>query len=940
MLRSALSSIFLLLSLFTFAQTGKVTGKITNNRNEALAGVSIKIKGAAGGTQSTVDGTYTITLTAGKATDLTFSYVGYEAKNISVQVKAGEVVNLDVLLETAANTSAGVVVTAQARSTTTARGESVSALISYQKNTSTVASVISAEAVRRSPDRNTGEVLKRTPGASLQDGKFLIVRGLADRYNLAMLNGIPLSSTEPDRKTFSFELIPSPMIDNIVINKAFVPELPGEWAGGLIQVNTKDIPTKNFFNIQIGTGFNTQTVSHDFYSYQGGKLDWLGIDDGFRKLPNPYTTKNQFNDENKTNQSVKNQLAQNLKNVWSGNTISLPINQQFQANGGFNTKVLGGKSLGGVFGVTYNRQARLNMNETDDNVINTNGTYTKNSEYNDDRSAQEVLWGALGNLSLNLNANNKISAKVLFNVNSTKYIINRSGLEDFGGVKPDSVQANELVFRENIFFNSQISGDHNLLKSKVKFHWFGSFNSLSGYQPDQRRLMYTKNNDIAGSGYQALIGNTLSQRSGSRLYQTLSDYIYTAGGDATYGFNWLGKKQSLKAGYLLQIKDRLFDAEFFSTEFDATTGNAALLKLPADQIFSPQNYGNGNFNFNMIKGDNFRYLANTILNAGFLQFDNQFGDKLRAVWGVRAENYDQLVGSVFANSPKHSYSKVLDFLPGVNLTYKLNNKTNIRVAGSQTVVRPEFRELADFTYYDFELNGTVQGNKLLKRTKATNAEIRYELYPAAGEMLTIGAFYKYFDRPIFQRYNRVSGNSYSFENADNGYTYGPELEFRKRLGFISSKLNNLIFQANVSYIISNMKQTQDFTGKVLFDAAFQGQSKYLINAGLWYDLSDKGLSATLLYNQVGRRIAFYGDEGNNQPAIWEGTRPVLDFQIAKKIMKNKKGEIRMNISDILNQRLYYYQNTDGNETFNKGVDATRFSRRYGTNFTFTFGYSL
>ena len=265
MLRSIVSTLLLLLSTFSFEQTGKVSGKVTNNRNESLSGVSIKISGASGGTQSSVDGTYTITLPAGKPVELTFSYVGYQPKSITaVQVKAGELVNLDVLMDAATTANANVVVTGQARTTTTARGESVNALLAYQKNTNTVASVISAEAVRRSPDRNTGEVLKRTPGASLQDGKFLIVRGLADRYNLAMLNGIPLSSTEPDRKTFSFDLIPAPMIDNIVINKAFVPELPGEWAGGLIQVNTKDIPAKNYFNIQIGTGFNTQSIFQRF----------------------------------------------------------------------------------------------------------------------------------------------------------------------------------------------------------------------------------------------------------------------------------------------------------------------------------------------------------------------------------------------------------------------------------------------------------------------------------------------------------------------------------------------------------------------------------------------------------------------------------------------------------------------------------------------------
>src|SRR5678816_1023101 len=213
--------------------------------------------------------------------------VGYESKTINeVEVTSGIVNELNITLEVKAKTGDNVVVTAR----TSARRETVNTVIAFQKNTNTVASVISAESIRRSPDKNTGEVLKRTPGASLQEGRFIVVRGLADRYNQAMLNGILLTSTEPDRKTFSFDLIPAKMIDNIIVNKAFVPEYPGEWAGGLIQVNTKDIPAKNFFNIEIGTGYNTQSTGKSFYKAPGGDLDWLGIDDGTRGFPAGYTT--------------------------------------------------------------------------------------------------------------------------------------------------------------------------------------------------------------------------------------------------------------------------------------------------------------------------------------------------------------------------------------------------------------------------------------------------------------------------------------------------------------------------------------------------------------------------------------------------------------------------------------------------------------------------
>src|SRR5215203_3158546 len=286
--------VFLLNIIFfnAFAQSQRLSGKVLNEKNEPLPGVTISVINE-GATTSDVDGNFTFNLATGKRYELKFSAVGYAEKTIiDVEISATNVNELNVVLTVAAKDLAGVTVTSRS----SARRESINSLIQYQKNTNTVASVISAEAIRRSPDRNIGQVLKRVPGTSVQEGKYLVVRGLSDRYNQAMLNGILLSSTEPDRKTFSFDLFPAPMVDNIIINKAFVPELPGEWAGGLVQVQTKEIPPASFLNVQIGTGFNTNTIGKDFYEYKGGKWDWLGVEDGTRALPATFPSKTKFAD--------------------------------------------------------------------------------------------------------------------------------------------------------------------------------------------------------------------------------------------------------------------------------------------------------------------------------------------------------------------------------------------------------------------------------------------------------------------------------------------------------------------------------------------------------------------------------------------------------------------------------------------------------------------
>jgi hypothetical protein len=287
--------ITLLLLVLTFATTHaqnvRLSGKVSNQKNEPVIGATVKSV-SSGTTTTDLEGRFTLSLPQDTTTEIEISAVGYGAKTISdVAVRAGEVNELNVVLDIAAKDLTGVTVTSTRSS---ARRETVASLIQFQKNTNTVASVISAEAIRRSPDRNTGEVLKRVPGTSIQEGKYLVVRGLADRYNQAMLNGILLSSTEPDRKTFSFDLFPAPMLDNIIMNKAFVPELPGEWAGGLVQVQTKEIPAAGFLNVQVGTGFNSETIGRDFYEYKGGKLDWLGIENGTRDLPAAIPTKTKF----------------------------------------------------------------------------------------------------------------------------------------------------------------------------------------------------------------------------------------------------------------------------------------------------------------------------------------------------------------------------------------------------------------------------------------------------------------------------------------------------------------------------------------------------------------------------------------------------------------------------------------------------------------------
>jgi outer membrane receptor protein involved in Fe transport len=902
-------------------KSSKIIGKLIDTKNNSIANATISIDGKSIA-KTDNDGRFDIALLP-KVYNIIITAVGYTEIAINAIVKQNEVTDLDVIvLQIVPKKGDDVVVRGNTLNT---RKESISAGISFIKNNNTVASIVTSEAIKKSPDATTGDVVKRMPGASIQEGKFLVIRGLADRYNQAVLNGVLLTSTEPDRKTFSFDLIPSAMLDNLIVNKAFLPEMPGEWAGGLVQVNTKDIPNKNFFSVQLGTGFNSQSIGKTFYHDNAGKLDWLGIETNTRALPTNYKTKSKFDLEDI---AVKTEMGKSLRNAWAPQTMQTPLNAAVQINGGFVGRLFG-KKVGGMVGLNYNKRNRILDITNSLNTLSSSG-FSLNYSFEDDKYQQDVQLGALASFTMQLNNKHKIGLKAITNINTSNFVTQRIG---FDLNRDEDLKGTEITFKQNSFFTTQLHGDHSIAKN-VKAKWYGAFNILDSYVPDQRRILYGKTRNTSNQ-YSAIISNVLSQQSGSRIFLGLSDYIYTGGGDVTYT---LKNKQTIKGGYMLQIRDRLYDAKLFANYLPSD--NLTLRNLSADKIFAPENFGNGTnnkFAFNAIKGNTFRYMANTILNAGYVQADNELWQKLRLVYGVRVEHFDQLVGSVYTWDPRHTYSKVLDVLPGLNATLKTNSKTNIRFSASQTVIRPELRELASLNLYDFELNASIQGNTKLKRTKVTNVDTRFEYYNKPGEILTIGAFYKNFNSPIEQLFNEGAGGSstFNYQNPSKAYSTGFEVEFRKKLDFIAT-LKNFTFQTNAAYIKSLVKDA-----KFNLNRSLQGQSPYIINTGLFYDNEKNAFNISVLYNRIGERIFLVGDisAGSGSPDIYEAPRDVMDIQFSKKLIKSK-AEVKLNISDVFNQTQNFYQNGNTKKTYQKGVDALRFSRKYGTNFGITFNYSL
>ncbi|HQT22450.1 MAG: hypothetical protein B7X86_08710 [Sphingobacteriales bacterium 17-39-43] len=917
----SISLLLILGTLTTFSQqSGKISGKVTDSKSgETLIGLTVKITGATLGASTDIEGRYTLgNLNPGKYS-LSFSYIGYQAKNITdIEVLAGKTTTLDVIMEEASSLALEEVVI-----TATVRQESISALYAQQKNSISISSGITSELIRRTPDRNTSEVLKRVSGASIQDNKFVIIRGLADRYNSSILNNAVLPSSEPDRKAFSFDIIPANLIDRIVVNKTASADLPGDFAGGVIQVITRDVPEENFLNASVSFGYNNQSTFKDFTSNARNKYDFLGFDDGSRKLPAGFP--GSFQAYNPLSNADKAKYSVQVKNSYPEVSQMAIPNQNHQLTWGKRKELKNGASFGNVVSLSYRNSQNRAFAERRDYEFSGTPFY----EYSENISKYSNNLGALANFAY-IKGGNKIAFKNMYNRSFEDNYTARTG---FTTDNIQDVRVNNSDLTTKSLLNSQLEGEHQLGKKQVKLTWNLNYARVERDQPDQRSMDYRRS-----LGTQEPF--RLIDRNTRRLFSNLEEDTYGAQAAVSIPVKLFEKQSTFKIGALKQFKQRDFNARIFNYIFvGPSVFEKSYTSLPKDEIFAPANINENGFILSEFTNNTDSYDANSDLNAGFLMMDNKFGEKFRISYGARFEQFAQTLNAIdFSGQAIAAKQDNFDVLPSANLTYSLNAKSNIRLSGSQTVSRPEFRELALFNYYDFISQTSVTGNPNLKRAKIFNGDLRYELYPSAGETFTVSAFYKNFNDPIEQRVNSNSTpvvRGINYLNADQATSLGVELDVRKKLSFLGDKawLNNLTAFANASYIDSKVKG-------VGIDRPLQGQSPYLVNAGLQYFSPKTALTFTSVYNRIGQRIFLVGYQGYSD--IYENARDVLDFQVSKRVLKSQ-AEIKLNIGDVLNQSTVFYQNNTGDSKMaydGAGIDRLINSYKLGSNVSLSFSYNL
>jgi len=961
--------LILFISNNIFAQSGIISGNIVDESNgSSLPGVNIIIKSVNKSTSSDSDGKFIFRDLQLGSYEIEFSFIGYNTKIVSeVVVTLNETTNLNVALITKKNVLDEVIITR-----TKAKAESVKSLLIAQKNSANVSDGISAETIKRTPDKSTSDVLKRISGASIQDNRFVIIRGLNDRYNSAFLNGAPLPSSESDRKAFSFDIFPSNMLDNLIITKTATPDLPGDFAGGVVQINTKSVPDKDFQSITIGTGYNTITTGENQRTYKGSGTDWLGFDNGTRALPSTIPNTEVF-----SNMSFQERVdvAKSFQSDWNINDGTFGPNYSFQYSIGHHFK-LKDKTLGLMFSVSNNKSNNYTTvlrNDYDNPGQDLPAVLIK--QYNDRNYSEQVLTAALANFSLKFNDNHSLSFKNIFSMNSTDLVVERKGQNDVPDVR--ETLSDVRWFTSNKIYSGQLNGEHYFSKPKVKLNWTGFYSDINRDIPNLRRNMYTiadpNSSDPTQTTPIALIANNNGgpDYGGGMFFSKNKEFINGGKIDISRKF-LIGENlnNEVKIGGFTQNRERNFFARQlqYNTLTQGGSFDTQLLELPNGTIFNVANMGqlssglNGFTLFDFTKFTD-SYSATSKLHAGYLMLDNRY-KKFRLIWGARFESFTQTLDS---RKTEVEYlalnTKQNDILPSVNLVYAITSKQNLRVSYSKTLNRPEYRELAPFGFYDFTTQFFTQGNDTLKIAKVKNFDLRYEFYPGKGQLFSVSYFRKNFTNPIELK-QEINNKTVTYRNADSAVNSGVELEFRTLLSSIFTNENTTIFDditlfANTAIIKSVVNVSNFNTANTDTSVPLQGQSPFVVNVGLQYLNKDNGWVFSSNLNRVGNRIAIAGNEFN--PAIWEKGRTIIDIQVAKSLMKNKI-ELKLNLQNVLAQDQIFYQNdfinanrygtfeTLGNyiftgdylyeDGFNPKYDNVYWRTKFGPTFSFSMTYNF
>jgi len=907
--RLLLTCFLWLLYQITAAQTGSIKGRVTDKETgEALPGANVIIRSTAIGAVTDMEGNYIILNVEPGTYVLECSFISFKnASSENILVKTGEIRSINFTLEPLSIEIEGVTITARIVRDTE------NAIVSMQMKSASSVNAISSQEIKTNGDKTAAESLRRVSGITLEGGKYLYVRGLGDRYSRTDLNGIMIPGMDPEKNNVELDLFPSGIIENMMVYKTFSPCLPGNFAGGYVDIRTKRFPDERLLQISFSASYNTQaTFNRNFKTYQGGKTDFLGFDDGTRAIPSPAQGNIPFRYQD---DAQLDEITISFNKVMEPSTAAVPVNQNFSIAFGNSTKLFK-KDFGFLLSYTYNHDYRYYENGE-------NGQYTlptsespflqRDLHYTDSRGINYVLWSALGSASLKLNENSNINLSLIRNQGGTASSRYQEGWNNYHEV---NVQTRTLQYAQRAFFSTHLMGEHKIKPLKeFTVEWHLAYSKSKQDEPDLR--FFTNIYETNNSGDTIYTIDPAKQGVPARYWRFMNEKNYDAKIDFSLPYNLMKNGSKLRFGAKYLRKDRNFSERRFDINDDNSSYHGSVPEYLADDNVGmavpgyPEEYG--------IYVSDATQISNTYdsyqnLFAAYLITDQQLTRKFRAAYGLRVEATHIFLQSANPSNPTGELQNI-DFLPAINLTYKPKNNINLRVAYARTIARPSFRELAPYASFEFAGDYTLIGNENLKRTLIDNVDLRFELSLKPGELVSFDVFYKGFINPIERTFvTTASNDELTFENADRADVYGIEFEIRQNLDFIPA-LKNFKIGFNMALVTSIVNIPEDELNIIhatdptaAAQRSMYGQAPYIINAYLNYSASKIKLNARLVYNTTGPKLAIVVRGGT--PNVYDAPKNSIDFVLRKQI--GQKIFLSFKAKNLLNtkfKKYYIYRDT-------------------------------
>jgi outer membrane receptor protein involved in Fe transport len=909
---------FFLLAALAFAQTkGTLSGTVFDAVNgRPIPNIQISVDGISDSRVVTdPDGKYTISLTAGKY-KLRFTGPNHMETTIAdVEVKAGETADASTVMQ-----QVGAVTAIEVNEKIGSIESNAESILSERKLSTSVSDSISKDDIKNSTASDAAGALEKVTGISVVDNGFVFVRGLGERYSATMLNNAIIPTTEPERRVVPLDLFPANLIDNIKVLKTYTPDLPGEFSGGLVQMNTVEFPTQKVFQVSVNYGFNTQTTFNRFNSFKGGAGDFFGFGKGSRELPSiiPRDQRlfvGQFSDQ----QFQEFGRAFNVDYEPTQKSSALP-QQSYSVVGG---NTFGKFGVVGAFTFANNPSRTPQLQRF---LVNSGGgrpaIFSQYDDFNVDNESARMA-GVL-NLAYRMTPSQKILFRNTLTRDSDKEVRQFTGLN--GGIGNDVLDT-RFRYVERTLLSSSLEGEHAFAKLKNSlFHWQFTYSNSRRDEPDLRQTIRGRETGTQDPFNFLNLGD-----SGFRFFNKLNDNIYEPQADWAVPFFKGSISGLIKAGFRGTFRRRDFDSRRFRfTPVRLTTLN---FTFPNNQILSRENIRPDGFVLREVTRGTDTYAAEMDVYGTFGMVDLNLGPKWRIVAGVRMEDANIGVITIDPLIPNARPSTATlanrDALPGVNVIYALTKRQNIRGGYSRTVNRPDFRELSPFEFTNIVGGYSTVGNPNLVRALIDNYDLRWEFFPGGNQVIAASYFYKRFTNPIEQIYSPTASElRQTFINVAGAKNQGIELEWRYNLGNFSKKLKDFSTQSNFTFVDSNVDIPVDrFPQLTSRNRALVGQSRFIYNAiGEWNQPKLRS-SARIYMNSVSRRITDVGSF--RLPDIYQERNTFVDFVYQYSVKENGKWNMRFSAENLTDNTYKYSQSDILVRQFRIGRTFT-----VGTSYTF------